>query len=90
MVYSVNDQTSFDNTDKWVQQVNQNVEETVIMLWGNKTDLDRTVTLISGREKADTLGTLFVETSAKEGTNVEEMFCSTIREIRSRNTKDDY
>ena len=90
LAYSVNDQTSFDNVDKWVKQINQYVEETVIMLWGNKSDLDKTVTLISGREKADTLGALFIEISAKEGTNVEDMFCSIIREIRSRNTKDDY
>ena len=51
-------------------------QDVVIMLVGNKTDLAdrRQVTTEEGAEKAKADGCLFIETSAKTGTNVKTLF----------------
>jgi Ras-related protein Rab-6A len=46
------------------------------MLVGNKTDLQdkRQVTMEEGERKAQELGVMFIETSAKAGYNVKQLF----------------
>ncbi len=47
------------------------------MLVGNKTDLvgERQVSLEEGERKAKELNVMFMETSAKHGSNVKQLFC---------------
>lgn len=56
------------------------------ILVGNKNDLtdQRQVTAEEGKELADHYNIRFLETSAKESTNVEEAFTLMTKEIKSR------
>lgn len=56
------------------------------LLVGNKSDLasKRVVTYDQGKEFADSLGIEFIETSAKNATNVEKAFLTMSSQIKSR------
>ncbi|KAL6008281.1 Ras-related protein RABH1b [Asimina triloba] len=64
---------SFQNTVKWVEEVRtERGSDVIIVLVGNKTDLadKRQVSIEEGEAKAQELGVMFIETSAKAGFNV--------------------
>jgi GTPase SAR1 family protein len=60
------------------------VEPPICLLAGNKTDLatERKVSTIEGHRLAAELGCEFVESSAKEGINIEKAFYDLIRDMR--------
>uniref|UniRef100_T1IN83 Uncharacterized protein n=1 Tax=Strigamia maritima TaxID=126957 RepID=T1IN83_STRMM len=73
VVYDVTHSRSFQQTVKWIDDVrSERGKEVAIMLVGNKTDLGdkRQVSAREGELKAEELGIMHVETSAKEGFNV--------------------
>ena len=82
LMYDCNYERSFLNMREWIQIINDNNDKRIpIILVGNKTDLreaNRTtstkpcVEYEDGWKLAKEFNTLFVETSAKEGTNMEE------------------
>ena len=77
VVYSIADRNSFDSVGKWMQQIEFHAPKTVkIVLVGNKCDLeeDREVNAEEGRNLAKKHKALFFETSAFDGTNVDEAF----------------
>lgn len=90
MVYDVTSQESFDHVADWLNEVNRYANEgTCKLLVGNKSDMDdKVVKTDSAKEYADSLGIPFLETSAKNATNVEEAFLTMAGElIRLRETK---
>src|SRR3990167_1127539 len=77
VVYDVTDQKSFDNIKKWLKEIDTFAGGAVQkLLVGNKCDLvnERTVTTEQGKALAQDLNIPFVETSAKDSTNVEDAF----------------
>ncbi|EJD04435.1 GTP-binding protein SAS1 [Fomitiporia mediterranea MF3/22] len=87
LVYDVTDQKSFDNIDTWFSAVEQHASNEVDrILVGNKCDWEekRVVSYDAGKEKADKLGIAFIETSAKEGKEVEKAFFSLAGAIKTR------
>lgn len=77
VVYDVTNKTSFQNSDKWIEDVRaERGGEVIIMLVGNKTDLGdkRQVSSEEGEAKAKKLNVLFIETSAKANVNIKQMF----------------
>ena len=77
MVYDVTDQVSFNNVRQWLQEIDRYACENVNkLLVGNKCDLTtkRVVDHEQAKEFADGLGIPFLETSAKDATNVEQAF----------------
>eukprot|EP01069_Polyplicarium_translucidae_P010704 Polyplicarium_translucidae@DN3393_c0_g1_i1.p3 len=77
IMYDTTDTVSFEHVDDWLAEVSLYAEEdTVKILVGNKCDLSthRVVTREQGKRKAEELGLSFIETSAKDATNVEEAF----------------
>lgn len=77
LVYDMCDRASFAHVDDWLNEVNRYVSEsTCKILIGNKSDLDseRKVSTEEAKKKAAELGLTFVETSAKDATNVETAF----------------
>ena len=73
----VQDTKSFQNTKKWIDDVRaERGNDVIIVLVGNKTDLNdkREVTTQQGEEEAKKNNLMFVETSAKLGHNVKNLF----------------
>lgn len=79
LVYDVTRPESFANITKWYKEI-IDVAKTEIycVLVGNKIDLEKVVPTEIGKEIAEESKWLFVETSAKEGTKIEEAFQSLI------------
>lgn len=77
VVYDITNKTSFENTNKWIDDVRaERGQEVIIMLVGNKTDLEerRQVTVDEAQEKATQLNVMYIETSAKAGNNIKALF----------------
>lgn len=71
------DAKSFQNTRKWVDDVRgERGNDVIIVLVGNKTDLNdkREVTTQQAEEEAKKNNLMFIETSAKVGHNVKNLF----------------
>eukprot|EP01127_Copromyxa_protea_P011713 TRINITY_DN2974_c0_g1_i1.p1 TRINITY_DN2974_c0_g1~~TRINITY_DN2974_c0_g1_i1.p1 ORF type:complete len:213 (-),score=31.97 TRINITY_DN2974_c0_g1_i1:33-671(-) len=83
LVYSVANKASFENCDTWLDElVNHADPGTIVLLVGNKTDLkDRDVTYEEGLEFARRNNLHFIETSAKDNSNVAEAFEMLVKEI---------
>ncbi|KYF39549.1 putative Ras-related protein Rab-5C [Toxoplasma gondii ARI] len=83
VVYDQSNMASFDRAQVWVQQLqlsgNSNI---VIALAANKMDLPhKQVDLHLGRQYAEENGLLFIETSAKTGQNVQQLFSMIARRL---------
>eukprot|EP00633_Aureoumbra_lagunensis_P001240 CAMPEP_0197300982 /NCGR_PEP_ID=MMETSP0890-20130614/49648_1 /TAXON_ID=44058 ORGANISM="Aureoumbra lagunensis, Strain CCMP1510" /NCGR_SAMPLE_ID=MMETSP0890 /ASSEMBLY_ACC=CAM_ASM_000533 /LENGTH=169 /DNA_ID=CAMNT_0042780123 /DNA_START=120 /DNA_END=629 /DNA_ORIENTATION=+ len=77
VVYDTTNRTSYLNTSKWIEDIrSERGSDVVIMLVGNKTDLAdrRQVAVEEGQAKADDEEIMFIETSAKAGQNVKQLF----------------
>lgn len=85
LVYDVTRRSTYQNLSTWLSDARRHLTNpnTVIMLVGNKTDLDkqRQVTFEEAAKFAEENGLIFIETSAKTGTNVEDTFLRTARKI---------
>ena len=71
------DANSFHQTSKWIDDVRtERGSDVIIMLVGNKTDLSdkRQVSTEEGERKAKELNVMFIETSAKAGYNVKQVY----------------
>eukprot|EP00798_Chlamydomonas_sp_ICE-L_P029178 gene29178-32401_t len=79
VVYDVTDQESFNNVKQWLNEIDRYANENVNkLLVGNKCDLT------SKKALADEIGIPFLETSAKNSTNVEQAFMTMAAEIKNR------
>ncbi|CAF1218940.1 unnamed protein product [Adineta ricciae] len=77
VVYDIANSHSFQQTSKWIDEVRaERGTDVIIILVGNKTDLvdRRQVSTEDGELKAKELNVMFIETSAKAGFNVKQLF----------------
>uniref|UniRef100_A0A673KP04 Ras-related protein Rab-6B n=1 Tax=Sinocyclocheilus rhinocerous TaxID=307959 RepID=A0A673KP04_9TELE len=77
VVYDITNLNSFQQTSKWIDDVRtERGSDVIIMLVGNKTDLadKRQITTEEGEQRAKELNVMFIETSAKTGYNVKQLF----------------
>jgi len=87
VVYDVTDQTSFNNVKNWLNEIERYANENVNkLLVGNKSDMISKKVVDSGtaKEFADSLSIPFLETSARDSTNVEKTFITMAQEIKNR------
>lgn len=87
VVYDVTDQDSFNNVKTWLNEIDRYASENVNkLLVGNKCDLTgkKVVDFQTAKAFADELGIPFLETSAKNATNVEQAFMTMAQEIKNR------
>ncbi|KAK1267103.1 Ras-related protein RIC1 [Acorus gramineus] len=87
VVYDVTDQESFNNVKQWLSEIDRYASESVNkLLVGNKSDLaaNRAVSYETAKAFADEIGIPFLETSAKDATNVEQAFMTMAAEIKNR------
>lgn len=87
IVYDISNINTFNNVEKWYDDVKHERNDNVIVcLVGNKADLNeiRQITEQQGAFKAKQLNAIFMETSAKIGYNVKQLFrkiCDKLSEI---------
>ncbi|CAG9464147.1 unnamed protein product [Pedinophyceae sp. YPF-701] len=87
IVYDVTDMDSFNNVKTWLSEIDRYASANVCkLLVGNKADLTakKVVDTETAKALADELGIPFLETSAKESTNVEASFMTMAAEIKKR------
>ena len=87
MVYDVTDQETFNNVKQWLQEIDRYASEGVHkLLVGNKSDLTnkKVVEFNAANEFATQLGIPFLETSAKNATNVEQAFLTMAKQIKDK------
>ena len=90
VVYDVTDKDSFDNIREWINEIKRHATENVSkLLVGNKCDLEDSKEVSSEEAKnfADEQGVQFLETSAKDATNVDKAFTTLAVDIKSKYIK---
>ena len=93
-MYDISERVTFDGINHWIESIKDiKGDNFPIILLGNKCDLDekRKVTKEEGKKLANDNGFLFLETSCKEGTNIEgsvEILVSKIIEKRQLEEKE--
>jgi Ras-related protein Rab-1A len=86
-VYDITDRRSFENIRGWFNEIekyaSENVNKTIV---GNKSDLEsqRAVSVEEGLQLAKALNVQFMETSAKNSSNVGEAFNTIAQEIKGK------
>jgi Ras-related protein Rab-1A len=85
IVYDATNRTSFEHVDAWLSQIKQfhNMQHKVTLLCANKADLVSEVVVSEreGRAKAESIGALFVPTSAQTSRNVDYAFLTATQRI---------
>jgi len=85
VVYDVSSKKSFESVENWINAiVNANPDGGVsLLLVGNKNDLteQRQVTRQQGQELGKKFGAPFIETSAKDASNVDVMFLNLAKKL---------
>ena len=84
LIYDVTSLKTFENVKSWVSQIHEEIsDKVVIYLVGNKVDMEeeRKVTTEEGQKLAEELGVPFIETSAKSGLNIDEIFNDIVERI---------
>ncbi|XP_026314949.1 ras-related protein Rab-1A [Hyposmocoma kahamanoa] len=87
IVYDCTDQDSFSNVKQWLEEIDRYACDNVNkLLVGNKCDLTtkKVVDYTTANQYAEQLGIPFLETSAKNSTNVEQAFMTMAAEIKGR------
>ena len=86
IVYDATNRTSFEHVETWMTQIKEHHDcgpNTVTLLLANKNDLVKEVVVseTEGKAKADSLGALFVPTSAKTSSNVDLAFLTAAQKL---------
>ncbi|ETO35213.1 hypothetical protein RFI_01859 [Reticulomyxa filosa] len=87
VVYDITTRESFESAKWWINEVQtKEGKEVVIALAGNKLDLsaNRQISIQEGQEYAKQNNFIFFETSAKNDTNVKDIFKSIAEEVPHR------
>eukprot|EP01125_Pyxidicula_operculata_P005890 TRINITY_DN205_c0_g1_i12.p1 TRINITY_DN205_c0_g1~~TRINITY_DN205_c0_g1_i12.p1 ORF type:complete len:116 (+),score=8.45 TRINITY_DN205_c0_g1_i12:463-810(+) len=81
LVYSITQKVSFDELSSFKSGIDRYHQDPVIVLVGNKLDLDakREVTTDMGEKRAEEWNCKFLECSAKEDININEIFFNLIQ-----------
>ena len=82
IVFDLTDKDSFDHLKNWMSDIDRFAKEGVMkILVGNKADLDykRVISSDTAKEFARKYGIEYLETSAKESVNIEDLFISTTK-----------
>ncbi|MFX1564316.1 MAG: Rab family GTPase [Promethearchaeota archaeon] len=76
LVYDITNRESFENLPTWARQVDRFANKALKLVIGNKSDLNDKMAVESeeGKGMGKQLGASFLETSAKDGSNIDEVF----------------
>ena len=84
LVYDIGSLDTFRSLPKWLQEIEQYAGKHVYrVLVGNKSDrIDREILTKSGEELAREHGLPFMETSAKNSSNIDQLFSQLAKSLR--------
>ena len=88
LTYDVTDENSFKNIKNWIKQIEQNAQTNVCkVLVGNKCDLnaERVVSTEEAATLAKKYNIEYIETSAKDTINTNELFETAIKTFLEKN-----
>ncbi|CAD8207258.1 unnamed protein product [Paramecium octaurelia] len=86
VLYSVNQRDSFEKLHEWLAELKESAHEEIVkILVGNKSDLDRDISIQEAEKFMNGNNfSLFFETSAKTGQNVEKVFVEAVKLVIMR------
>ena len=87
IVYDITSRSSFENVKSWLDDIQKQCPQTTfLVLVGNKIDLEneRQILYEEGASFAEKNNMLFIETSAKTGQNIENLFLKSVEVINER------
>ena len=90
ILYDITEKASFDHLKNWMVEIDKFGKQGVLkVIVGNKTDLEqnRKVNKETAEQFAGKYGVKFWEVSAKNNTNIDEMFLDTIKTLLEKNLK---
>lgn len=89
LVYDITNRNSFNSLDYWLKQIRQNAGEVPVVLAGNKVDIadKRKVSTEEAQAFAADKNLLYLETSAKTGISVPDLFEGIVKVIVEREAK---
>ena len=93
VVYDITSLDSFEGAKRWVAELKSlHTPDIVICLTGNKVDMDsrRAVETEMGAQYAREQGVMFIETSAKTGQNVIDLFSEIAQRLPKEKKKGDH
>ena len=89
LVFDLTDENSFNRINKWINDIDDNTKNVEIVMVGNKADLnDRQVSKINAENLAYEKNFKYIETSAKDGTNILLLFEELATGIYKRKQED--
>ncbi|KPI87200.1 putative small Rab GTP binding protein [Leptomonas seymouri] len=88
VVFEINVADTFEKAKFWVCELHANSPETIVILIGNKRDLEseRQVSLAEAQQGAAEMNALYMETSARSGEGVQEAFEAVARKLVETNS----
>ena len=90
ILYDITQKTSFDHIRNWITEIDKFGKQGVLkVIVGNKLDLEnnRKITKEAAENLALKYGVKLWEVSAKDNTNIEEVFLDTIKTLLEKNSK---
>jgi Ras-related protein Rab-39B len=85
LVYDITNRRSFEHLESWMSEAQLHIDSrrAVYIIVGHKADRDseRAITTREGRNFAQFHGARYLETSAKTGQNIEDVFLTITRDI---------
>ena len=90
ILYDITQKTSFDHIKNWITEIDKFGKQGVLkVIVGNKLDMEnnRKITKEAAENLALKYGIKLWEVSAKDNTNIEEMFLDTIKTLLEKNSK---
>ena len=83
IIYDITRRETFENINKWILELKNNEDNVIIILIGNKSDLEefREISQEEAFQKAKDLNCAFLETSAMQAVNIEKCFFMLVQEI---------
>lgn len=89
LVYDITNRNSFNSLDYWLKQIRQNAGDVPVVLAGNKVDIadQRKISTEEAQTFAADKKLLYLETSAKTGVSVPDLFEGIVKVIVDREAK---
>lgn len=89
LVYDITNRNSFNALDYWLKQIRQNAGNIPVVLAGNKIDIasQRKVSTEEAQKFANDKNLMYLETSAKSGVSVPDLFRGLVEVIHQGESK---